>query len=124
MDGLPDRTPSLPFELELCPSGPWISLECEVTPSFQPDVSLKLHEAIGFWGGVANAGGFQAGPVVEGATDSDSFGVGIDGPTVGDDFVEWQCLMTGVPAESLRSLVNILGHFSGHIWRISRVYIG
>jgi hypothetical protein len=66
---------------------------------------------------MVNAGGFQVGG-------SDSpFGVGIDGPTVGEDFIEWQCLMAGVPAESLNGLLNIISFFADHIFPVHSVYI-
>ena len=83
-DRLPHMMPSLPFELEICPTGAWITM----------------------------------------ATGDDDFGVGIDGPTVADDFLEWHCLMTGVPLGSLSCLVNIFGHFSKEIYPFSAVYIG
>lgn len=120
---LPDRMPSLPFELEICPSSAWITIECDLSPSFPPDIAPALHEAILTWGKVANAGGFQINSEIEGPT-YDQFSVGLDGPTVADNFLEWNCLMTGVPAGSLSCLVNVLGHFSRQIYPIAAVYIG
>ena len=123
-DKLPGMMPSLPFELEICPSGAWITIECDLSPAFPPKIAPALHEAIWTWGKVANAGGFQVDSESEGATGDEAFGVGIDGPTVADDFLEWHCLKTGVPSRSLNCLVNILGHFSNQIYPVSAVYIG
>lgn len=123
-DRLPSMTPSLPFELEICPTGAWVTISCDFSSAFSPDVAPALHEAIWTWGKVANAGGFQVDLGVERGGRDDGFGVGIDGPTIADDFIEWNCLMTGVPSESLSCLINVISHFSKEVYPVSAVYIG
>lgn len=120
---LPGRVQSLPFELEINPSGSWLTLECDLSPSFPTELPTALHEVIWCWGKVANAGGFQTNFGVEESGGNDAFGVGIDGPTVADDFLEWDIIMTGVPTGSLACLVNILCYFSLRHYPISSVYM-
>jgi hypothetical protein len=121
---LPSRVASLPFRLELRPIGDWINIECESPPPIPPAIPPALHEAIWSWGKVANAGGFQVVSEAEGAPRDDAFGVGISGPTVADDFLEWHCLMMNVPVGGLKCLVNILASCSRRIFPLSAVYIG
>ena len=118
-DELPPRVVSPPFRLELRPTGSWVTIECELSPDFPPEVPGALHEAIWTWAKVANAGGFQpAAPPGDG-----TFGVGINGPTEGDDFVEWHSLFMDVPIGSLGCLVNLLAHVSRTLYPLSAVYL-
>ena len=121
---LPGRTNVLPFLLELTPSGPWVNIQCELPPWFPEEVPSTLHRLIWTWGNVANCGGFQIISEGEGIMGNDEFGVGIDGPVVGDDFLEWHCLMTGVPVESLLCLVNVLARAAESRYSIKSVYLG
>jgi hypothetical protein len=121
---LPPRSRHLPFRLELCPYGDWVNIECELTPTFSPEVPQALHDAIWLWGKVANASGFQVADETQRPSLNGAFGVGIEGPIVGDDFLEWYCLKTGVTPESLNCLINILAVFSTTTFPLQSVYIG
>lgn len=121
---LPARLPAVPFQLKLTPYGSWINIECDLLPPFSNEISAALDSAIRSWCKVANAGGFQVVSEAEGAGRVDQFGVGIDGPTIADNFVQWQCLMTGVPPGSLVCLINIFARFAKSVFPISAVFIG
>jgi len=121
---LPAGVTLLPFQLTLCPSASWINIECEFQSPFPDELPTALHAAIMTWCNVANAGGFQIESETEGTANVDSFGVGMDEPVVGENFVQWHCPMAGVPPSSLTCLVNVLAYFSNRNHPIFAVYIG
>jgi hypothetical protein len=120
---LPPRFRSLLFQLQLEPYSDWLNILCELNPTFPPEVPPALNDAIWAWGQVVNAGGFQVVDETLPPNPSGKFGVGIDGPVVGDDFLEWYCLKAGVPVGSVNGLVNVLAVFSMRTFPLHKVVI-
>jgi hypothetical protein len=113
------RTSQVPFDLQMNATGSWIDLECNAAEHFPADVVTEMDRRIRVWVTVANAGGWQV------EFDAEAhYGVGIEGPSVGEDFAQWQCQLDGVPPQSLSGLLNILGHLARTVHPIESVYLG
>ena len=111
MSILPSRIQNLPFELQILPFGSWFNIECDMTPPIPSEIPSALNDTIWCWRNVAVAGGFGSLETHPSETPNDVPDMGIDGPRIADDFLEWHCLMTGIPHESLNSLINMLAFF-------------
>lgn len=118
---LPERKSPLPFQLELCPYGDWIHFQCNFSGSVDDGMAAILNQGLQAWTQIANAGGFQAA----GSTlIAPEFGVGMNGPIIGDDFFEWHCLKPGIPIESLDAVINIFADFAVKVHPIDMLYLG
>jgi hypothetical protein len=118
---LPERKSPLPFKLELCPYGDWIHLQCNFSGSVDDGLTGVIHQRLLAWMYIANTGGFQS---PNGTLIAPEFGVGLNGPIVGDDFFEWHCLKPGVPIESLDAVINLFAEFALKTHPIDMLYIG
>ena len=124
MSILPSRMQNLPFKVQILSFGAWFNIECDLAPPIPPEIPYALNEIIWCWRNVAVAGGFGSLETHSGETPNDVPDMGIDGPIIADDFLEWHCLMTGIPHESLNSLINMLAVFSKKVLSVTSVYIG
>lgn len=121
---LPNAAHPLPFEIELSPQRTWINLECHFHGEITDDESHALIQFVETWGKVVNLAGFQEDLLMQAQKEKPTFGLHIDSPAVGSDFISWSFPMTGVPIESLNCLINIFASFSHQQHAISNLYIG
>lgn len=121
---LPDCCNPLPFLIEIQPIDWWLNLECHFHSAFSDEVSLQLDYMVRLWAEISSLGGFQITLDGESNDLTEEFGVGVEGPTVGEDFIQWQIAMSGVNSGSIDTLINIIAVYSVEHRSIRLLYIG
>lgn len=122
LGSVPHMRRDLPFTLDIQPTGAWVNVQCEFNPPIPDEIPQALNAAVHGWVSVVAAAGFQlyAGE----GDEEEAFGIGVNGPVVAEDFLEWYVQMPDVPLDSLNCLVNVLSSFSDRVFLIQSVYIG
>jgi hypothetical protein len=122
LETLPERMRKIPFELEICPSGAWVNLQCDLLSGDSDAIAATFDTKIRNWVEVVLLGGFH---IVSAHTSiEDEFGISVSRPSVAEDFVEWHIQMPDVPLESLNCLLNVFASYSQQFPVIRTVYMG
>ncbi len=120
----PSRIAELPFVLEFIPTLTWVNMECHFEGEISPEATNYLDSLVQLWGDVASLGAFQVPLGIEEEYEQNELGIGIQGPTVGVDFVQWQCALAGVHPFATEALINLVAEFSSTRFPLTLLYLG